>query len=252
MTESTVTNPFPESAAYYAEATTSTMDDARRLSPGSRYGLVHAGAQGSGRGRLPGRVWEAEPGSCVLATLWFPRDEFSGAPLPLVSGIAVLRACRSWAAESGARFREGLCLKWPNDVLCGPRKLSGILCESSGDTVYAGIGVNCLQTGFNPGFRTEPTSILLETGASAPPNDILARIAEEFLRLRGIGRGWKPAYEPMMAWLGLPVRFKPGLELTPIDGFLRGVDDSGAVLISGDGDDRGRATAYPSGELSPR
>ena len=45
----------------------------------------------------------------------------------------------------GARFRghDGLVLKWPNDLLLGGAKLSGILLETAtGQALAIGIGVN--------------------------------------------------------------------------------------------------------------
>jgi len=239
-------------AAFYVPTTTSTMDEARRLLGAAPAGYVRAGEQAAGRGRLPGRTWVGEAGASLLVTFWFPADAFGAAPLPMIAGLALVRACASWAAEAGVRFRDPPLLKWPNDALCGGRKLAGILCEAAAGTIYAGIGVNCLQEAFSPGLRTEPTSLRLETGSGPRPEDLLAGLAAAFLDLVAERGRWKDEYGSALAWKGRPVRFKPGVGDDSIDGVLRGVDASGAVLIaSGDLPDA-PVSAYHSGELSLR
>jgi BirA family biotin operon repressor/biotin-[acetyl-CoA-carboxylase] ligase len=56
--------------------------------------------------------------------------------LPLVVGLSVAEAVERLAPEADVR------VKWPNDLLLGGRKLGGVLCEASGDTVVVGIGLN--------------------------------------------------------------------------------------------------------------
>lgn len=241
-------NPFPGARCYHAPQVGSTMDEARLLSSGSRYGLVYADEQSAGRGRLPGRDWQGQAGASLLVTLWFPAGEFGAAPLPLVTGIALVRACLSWAQAAHTRFEAAPLLKWPNDVLCGARKLAGILCESSGDTVYAGIGLNCGQDAFPAGFRTEPTSIRLQTGVAAEPSALLGRLVASLFDLRAGSGRWRQAYASMLAWTGKAVLFRPGIEEAPISGTLAGVDEDGSVLIRTEGG----LKAFASGELQLR
>ena len=244
-------NPFPGAASYYIDATTSTMDEARRLSASAPRGLVQAGVQSAGRGRLPDRNWHAEAGRSLLVTFWFPSGEFGGAPLPLVAGIALVRACLSWADARRARFNSELCLKWPNDVLCGGRKIAGVLCESAGGIAYAGIGLNCSQSAFPPGFRTPPGSIYLATGVLPDARELLSRLVGSLYRLRGGDPGWKDDYEALLSWRGQPVRFTPGIGSEPVEGILRGIDGTGAVVLERRVDGQAELAAWPSGELSP-
>jgi len=241
-------NPFPGARCYHAARLASTMDEARLLSADSRYGLVYADEQSAGRGRLPGRSWHGQAGASLLVTLWFPAGEFGTAPLPLVAGVALIRACLSWARAARARFEAAPLLKWPNDVLCGTQKLAGILCESSGTTVYAGVGLNCRQDGFPAGFRTEPTSIRQQTGIAADPAALLHCLVEALYAMRAEAGHWRQAYTPMLAWAGRPVTFRPGIDEEPISGILAGVDDAGSVLI----DTGGAIRVFPSGELELR
>ena len=121
------------------ERTGSTNTDcAARARAGAPEGLVLAAEeQTAGRGRL-GRTWLSPPRAALtFSVLLRP----AGVPparrgwLPLLAGVATATAVRH---VSGLDAR----LKWPNDLLLGPRKLAGILAEQSGDAVIVGIGVN--------------------------------------------------------------------------------------------------------------
>ncbi len=245
--------PLAGAASYWIGSTTSTMDEARALSRLSDYGIVMAGSQSSGRGRLADRSWVSAPGSSLLATLWFPAGAFGPAPLPMIAGIAVARAVRAWAAgEPGASSLAGgsgrLALKWPNDVLLGGRKLAGILCEGAAGTVYAGIGVNCRQASFEGGYRTRPTSLYLATGRSPEPLPLARHLARAFEDLRAAPLAWKSEYEELLAWKGRRVAFREGLDGPGRETLLVGIADDGALLLAEAG---GVARAYHSGEIKP-
>ena len=83
--------------------------------------------------------------------------------MPLAAGLA--------AAES-IRAVSGLIvdLRWPNDLLIGPRKTGGILVEANLETkgllhaVVVGIGINVHQRAFPSGLATPATSLDLEAG----------------------------------------------------------------------------------------
>lgn len=241
---------------FFVESTTSTMDEARRLSAGRERGVVRAGTQSAGRGRLAGRAWVDEPGACMLATFWLPAADYAGAPPPLVAGLLVLEVVRAWSASAGVRLEPEPRLKWPNDLLIGGRKLAGVLCESSGGLVYSGVGVNCGQLAFPPGLRTEPTSLRLETGLAPSPEGLLDALVVAIEGIDDVARDWKALYEAVMAWRGEPVSFRPGLDGPPSLGTLVGVDESGAALISPaverGGPAVGPAAAFASGELHRR
>jgi len=111
--------------------TGSTNVDARELAlAGAPHGtLVTAHEQDEGRGRH-GRRWHAPPRTALLCSLVL-RDP--PALLSITAGVAV--------AELAG---PGALLKWPNDVLLGGRKVSGILVEGRPRERWAvlGIGVN--------------------------------------------------------------------------------------------------------------
>jgi len=239
-------NYFPDAFSCFVPETGSTMDEARQLSRSHAYGLVHTGTQSAGRGRLPGRQWLDRAGDSLLVTFWFPAGEFGNAPLPHIAGLALIAALESWAWRSDTHFVNPPELKWPNDVLCGAKKIAGILCESAGNTIYAGIGLNCAQKSFPSGFRTEPSSVFLETGHISEPGSLLPDLARAFRNLKETGLAWKEKYEARLAWKNRHVHFRPGLELSPVEGMLVGVNDSGALILR----TADRVLNFASGEVS--
>jgi BirA family transcriptional regulator, biotin operon repressor / biotin---[acetyl-CoA-carboxylase] ligase len=115
--------------------------------------------QRAGRGRS-GRRWDAGRRRAVLVSILL-RPPF-GSTLPqlsLVTGLAVADA-----VETVTGLPAGL--KWPNDVLLGGRKVSGILLEGDDDAIVCGIGVNVSQEAGELPVGTAPpaTSLVLETG----------------------------------------------------------------------------------------
>jgi len=158
-------NPFGGPVLFFPR-TGSTMDVAREmLSPGA---VVAAGEQSAGRGRVPGRIWEAASGKNLLMTLTLRLDVLQ-VPLTSVS-IRTALAVLSFL-ESGCGLQA--CIKWPNDVLVRQRKVSGILCESAGEYLYIGVGLNCGQRDFPSERFGSATSISVETGKACDPLEIL-------------------------------------------------------------------------------
>ncbi len=121
----------------WKDRTGSTNDDARELALGGAPAgtVVVAEEQTAGRGRK-GAQWFCAPGeglafSVVLAPEW-PREQWAWTALG--AGVAVCEALEQVGLEPE--------IKWPNDVLLGGRKVCGILVESPGSRVVAGIGLN--------------------------------------------------------------------------------------------------------------
>ena len=114
---------------------------------GAAEGLVIlADEQLSGRGRS-GRSWIAPPGTALMfSVLLRPRPSTQGwATLSLVAGLALAEGL---ALAGGPAVR----LKWPNDCLCGDRKLAGILAEAAvaedrSGAVVLGVGCNVTWLG---------------------------------------------------------------------------------------------------------
>ena len=101
--------------------------------------VVVSEAQSTGKGRLERSFF------CPAGGLWFSvilRPDFLPQEAPkctLVSAVAVARAMRDMGLDAG--------IKWPNDIYCQGRKLTGILTEMSGEMdrinyLVVGIGIN--------------------------------------------------------------------------------------------------------------
>ncbi len=173
-----IVTPWEGAAVYLKEGTHSTMDDALAFArAGSPAGTtVVAGLQEGGRGRAPGRVWVSAAWESLLATVVLRR---AGSPppsqLPLRAGLAV-----SLAVEEAAGIT--VAIKRPNDILWEGRKLAGILCESRGDILLVGIGVNCLQLSFPPEIAQSACSLRQACGREISPLELLPLL---LARLKG-------------------------------------------------------------------
>ncbi len=156
-----------------------------------------ADRQTAGRGRL-GRTWESPLGNLHTSGLVrvHPGDP-DAATLALVAAVAVHDAVTIWA--DGAPCQ----LKWPNDLLIGGAKMSGILLERVGDAVVIGIGVNLVMI---PEGLNRPVTSLAMLGTAVPePRVFLDAVADLFARwlmrwrgdgLAAIRRAWLDRAHP--------------------------------------------------------
>jgi BirA family biotin operon repressor/biotin-[acetyl-CoA-carboxylase] ligase len=125
------------------ESVGSTMDAARSMAGGQDFLLVSAREQTRGKGTR-GREWRAGEGN-IYMTVGVNRRRLPPARLallPLELGLHVWEEC---AARMEPSSRLLLRLKWPNDLLWQGRKAGGILVESYGEFMLAGIGINLAQ-----------------------------------------------------------------------------------------------------------
>jgi BirA family biotin operon repressor/biotin-[acetyl-CoA-carboxylase] ligase len=272
-------NPFG-SPIYHIDETTSTMDEARRLTAGSisadlaAPNVAEAGSvlparkiagidlhgsvlvadyQRAGRGRAAGRSWHAAPGESLLCTLIlsYPRIQDIPAALPLRLGVAVALTLEVLWPQLAGRTR----LKWPNDVLIDGKKVCGILCEGEGRWIYAGMGINLLQGAFPAELVHRSISVRQALGAAKVAKKgidryrLLINLLEHIRLLLDGTTSWQTELEERLYKRGEPVRFLAGSAEAPVEvlGILEGVSSSGELLIRKDGD---RAPQpYITGEL---
>ena len=103
--------------------------------------LVIADLQTAGRGRMQ-RSWESKSGDSILMSLLLRPEKLppmQATGIVLIAAIAAAMACRDEGAE--------VFIKWPNDLIAGGKKLSGMLLEMAlagefVDFAVVGIGVN--------------------------------------------------------------------------------------------------------------
>ena len=124
----------------------STNAEARRLAgdQARAWTIVWARQQTAGRGRR-GSAWVSPPGNLYASVILRPDcDVATAAQLGFVTALALADAIDAATGIAAA-------LKWPNDLLVGGGKVSGILVESAGkpsgavDWVVIGTGVNIVS-----------------------------------------------------------------------------------------------------------
>ena len=125
-----------------------------------------------------------------------------------------------------------LALKWPNDLLAGAAKLSGILLERTGDAVVIGFGVNLAH---HPDLPDRPTTSLAALGAPVEPAAFLEVLGETMARWRDrwrvdgiepVRRRWLERAHPVGT--ALTARLP---DETMVDGLFDGLDAQGALLL---------------------
>jgi BirA family transcriptional regulator, biotin operon repressor / biotin---[acetyl-CoA-carboxylase] ligase len=173
---------------HFAAVTDSTNNDARAAArTGAPHGSVWlADEQLAGRGR-EGHAWHSAAGEGLYVSVLL-RVELSADRLlllPLAAGLAAAEAI-------GGAADLAIDLRWPNDLLIGPRKAGGILVEARTESkappyAVAGIGINVHQRSFAPGLSTPATSLDLATGRSIGRQPLLIALLESLEReVRGL------------------------------------------------------------------
>jgi len=168
---------------HYSAVTGSTNSDALSAARnGAPHGSVYfADEQNAGRGRGD-HGWHSAAGEGLYVSVLL-RPRIAAARLPLIPLAAGLAA--SEAISTAAKLTVDL--RWPNDLLIGPRKTGGILVEahSEGRSVsYAvvGIGINVHQRSFAPDLSTPATSLDIETGRRVSRQALLVALLKSLER----------------------------------------------------------------------
>lgn len=166
---------------YYYEEIDSTNTKARQLADqGAPHGtLVVADCQHTGRGRR-GRVWESPKGKNIYMTLLL-KPKFSpdkASMLTLVMALSVYQGLKETVDLD-------LKIKWPNDLVCGNKKVVGILTEMSTEIDYInhvviGTGVNVNLEALPDEIKDMATSLFLESGCIQKRSAIIASILKQF------------------------------------------------------------------------
>ncbi len=209
----------------------STNDLAARRPAGT---VIVADRQTSGRGRH-GRAWTSDLGGlwCSFAVAT-PGPTARWALLPLAAGWALRTAL-------GDLGLTGTHLRWPNDLLIGPRKLAGILVERfQPDTAVIGIGLNLVNT---PG-RADPALAAVTTRLAdhldpVPPREA---VLEALLRRLATALGWLDRDEAATltaaldsAWSDVPVRVALRSDRQIIAGRFDGITPTGDLRLQESG-----------------
>lgn len=228
----------------------STNEEARRRAASGDIGpcWLVTEQQTAGRGRL-GRQWSSPKGNLfTTALLPWPGTLQEAALACFSAGLAVIDAARMLGVDGSA-----LKLKWPNDVLAGSAKVTGILIETGNLHgrlwMAAGIGVN-VEVAPERSDRVTSCLTALPGGSGATPKKMLAALDIAF-RARAfqlLTEGFGPTRD---AWLAHAAFIGRKIELTPASGRIEGVmtglaEDGALVLKLADGSE----THVRAGEIS--
>jgi BirA family biotin operon repressor/biotin-[acetyl-CoA-carboxylase] ligase len=164
-----------------SDAIAAARDDAQHV--GAPHGSVYfADEQLAGRGRGD-HGWISVAGEGLyVSVLLRPQIPASRLPLlPLAAGLAAAEAIHIVAGLT-------IDLRWPNDLLIGPRKAGGILIEASLESkglphaVVVGIGINVHQRAFPSDLATPATSLDLDAGRAISRQTLLAVLLKSLER----------------------------------------------------------------------
>jgi len=208
------------------DAIASTNDFARSLAP---WEAVRAGRQTAARGRH-GRKWESGMGglwiSAVLPTE--PQDAHWSA-FPLAAGLAVASVLHRLGVHDAR-------LRWPNDVLVGPRKICGILMERFHPaSMVVGIGLNVDNdpAAKNPELSAIATSLARELPSTPPMNEIFHDILITLRVLHGriAEEGFGSLTDEINHLWGTPRKVGLTTATGSVKGAFLGIDSRGDLLL---------------------
>jgi BirA family biotin operon repressor/biotin-[acetyl-CoA-carboxylase] ligase len=200
--------------------------------------LVLAEEQTAGRGRRD-RSWTSRPYLGIYASLIL-RPCIAAPCAPQFTLLAAVSAAVALRLSCGLNAR----IKWPNDLVVGRRKIAGVLGEVRGSAaqiremvIGVGINVNHAIEDFPAALRHTATSVRLETGAPGDRVALLATLLEQleerYRRLLTDGpesllREWES-----LSSLSLGREIVVRGASTPVRGVFRGIDQEGALLLTG-------------------
>lgn len=222
---------------HYSASTGSTNSDALAAArAGAPHGSVFfADEQTAGRGRGD-HQWLSAPGDGLyVSVLLRPRLPIQRLLLlPLAAGLAAAEAIRTVSALA-------VDLRWPNDLLIGPRKAGGILVEASsenGGVVAAviGIGINVHQRDFPPDLDTPATSLDLAAGRTVSRQPLLIALLES-LQTEALALLDPAAAQAIPARVEQTSSWVRGREVIvhgpqACQGVTAGLDEDGFLLVS--------------------
>ena len=197
--------------------------------------------QTAGRGRRS-RAWVSPRGNLAASILEIiDVTPAVAATLGFAAGLALDAALRQVSIEAALRTGGAadwsFALKWPNDVLAGRQKLSGILLEAeavAGDrlAVVVGIGTNVIAA---PEGTPTPATSLAALGVHIGAEELFSALSDAWVEFRGIwdnGRGFaeiRTLWLARAAGLGERVAIQTGGQT--VEGTFDTIDETGCLIV---------------------
>ncbi|MCX2452964.1 biotin--[acetyl-CoA-carboxylase] ligase [Pedobacter sp. PLR] len=150
--------------------------------------VIMADHQFAGRGQQS-NVWHTEPGLNLTFSLYL-KPAFLPISKQFLLNMAVSIGIRN---ALQVFIKDGIKIKWPNDIYHNGRKMGGVLIENilAGSTYKAsiiGIGLNVNQSAFAPELRDRATSMkgILQADVNliSVLAEICSNIEKQYLRLK--------------------------------------------------------------------
>lgn len=213
---------------FHYDVLDSTMKEFERLSgiECNCYKLVRADRQSQGLGRGTNQWYSS------LGGLWFT---FDLAYPELVDSFALyIGTCLH---RSLVRLFDGLKpklkIKWPNDLFYDDRKLAGILCKHSEESGYViGIGINTNNTIDDSTLAANTASLGQIIGAPVSNDELMQIFIKDIEENISMVRYPQSYLEYCNEHLyGLGRRATVSMFENKNSGIIRGLDDTGAVLL---------------------
>ena len=215
----------------------------------AREGAAHgttvvAEGQKAGRGRLGRRFFSPPYLNLYTSIVLRPRLDTARAPTTiLAAAVAVAETVAAFVADPGA-----VAIKWPNDVLLGGLKTSGILMEMGAEAtrvahLVLGIGVNLNveRAAFPDEFRALATSLATHRGAPVERPAFAAHLYDTLetvldLHAQDGFDAVRPRFEARFRMRGQRVRvLDAGSPASAaLEGVAAGIDADGALLLRRD------------------
>ena len=216
----------------YYQTLGSTMDEALKLAhQGFPDGtIVISERQTEGRGRF-NRVWRSNPGEDLLFSVILRPVTSQLAFLNMAASLAVSLTVTSYGINKPV-------IKWPNDVLVGTKKISGILVEAElhpdeTTNVIIGFGLNInLDPSAHPVIAETSTSINAEVGYRVDRTRALINLLEHFDDLCNeiwLGHSLTQRWSNELETIGRNVRV--GWKEQILEGRAVAVDDQGNLVL---------------------
>jgi BirA family biotin operon repressor/biotin-[acetyl-CoA-carboxylase] ligase len=192
--------------------------------------VIMAENQSNGRGQQ-GAIWQSQPKSNLLFSIILCADPFLRMnPIYINWYVSICLVDLLKAKNIKA------CIKWPNDILIGDKKLAGILIENKfqGSQLkqsIVGIGLNVNQTSFS---FSRVTSMTLQTNIEYSLEELLNEFLFTFRENEGLLKvndisDLKERYLSLLFGLDQDRVFQN--KKGEFKGRIKGIDDTGRLLI---------------------
>lgn len=200
--------------------------------------VVYTDFQSQGKGQR-GNRWESEKAKNILISVILETDFVEPSnffDLTIMTSLAIYDILSDY-------IKEGINIKWPNDMYCQGKKVAGILIENyikqeKIEWCILGVGLNVNQTDFN-----EPNAVSLanicdqQFDREEIINMLLQRLEKRYFELKqGKTKKLKDEYLDKLYWKDELHVFQS--EGTFFNGRIVGVDRNGKLLIELDDGER--------------